>query len=218
MALPLDASSALANDKSSAPRIYSADLARIDTNLLHLPLFALGTRNLRSHPGISFTARKRIDDAFATITYRVSGNKDYGHPGPLSRKVHHALMAKLQDDQKMAPYHKAIDWEWHELQDRLKQSSRGGRNIEELKRAVAATHGATITTNLQLQHNRLGSNQPSKKAKGFHLYDSYTFVEDVLPDGTVADANFVLLSDWALANLNNSYVAPINYDLWDAPQ
>ncbi len=198
------------------PKIYSAEFARIETSMLYLPFFALGTRNLHTHPGINFTSRKKFNGMYAEFCYKVSGNKDYGHPGPLSRKVHHALMAKFQEDEKMPPYQKPIEWEWNELQERIGWTSRGGRNNEELRAAIKATLGATITTNLNLHQLHSGA-KPSRKEKGFHLYSAYTFAEEVMPDGkTVADTNYLWVADWYLANLNNNYVAPINYRLWSS--
>ena len=50
--------------------------------------------------------------------------------------------------------------------------------------------------------------------RGLHLYDEVAFVADPLPDGGIADTNYLWLSDWYLANLNALFTAPLDYELW----
>src|SRR5206468_2868571 len=40
------------------------------------------------------------------------------------------------------------------------------------------------------------------------------FVNSRMPDGSIADSNYVWLADWYLANLNTLFTAPLDYDLW----
>jgi len=48
----------------------------------------------------------------------------------------------------------------------------------------------------------------------FHVFQRSVAVGDVLDDGTVAQENYVWLSDWQLENLNNRHTLPINYDVY----
>ena len=53
------------------------------------------------------------------------------------------------------------------------------------------------------------------RERGYALYTECLFTNDVMPDGSRADRNYVTLADWYLANLNALYAAPIDYPLWN---
>lgn len=48
----------------------------------------------------------------------------------------------------------------------------------------------------------------------FHVFQRSVAVGEVLEDGTVAQENYVWLSEWQLDNLNNRHTLPINYDVY----
>jgi hypothetical protein len=48
----------------------------------------------------------------------------------------------------------------------------------------------------------------------FHVFDRVVTMGSSLPDGTVADKNFVWLSDWQLENINSNYLLPIDLDTY----
>ncbi len=48
----------------------------------------------------------------------------------------------------------------------------------------------------------------------FHVFQRSVAVGEVLEDGSVAEENYVWLSDWQLENLNNRYTLPIDYEVY----
>lgn len=48
----------------------------------------------------------------------------------------------------------------------------------------------------------------------FHVFQRSVAVGEVLEDGTIAQENYVWLSEWQLDNLNNRHTLPINYDVY----
>src|SRR5207302_361525 len=44
----------------------------------------------------------------------------------------------------------------------------------------------------------------------FHVFDRAVSVGKELPDGSIADANYVWLSEWQLENINQNYLIPID--------
>ena len=48
----------------------------------------------------------------------------------------------------------------------------------------------------------------------FHVFDRVVTMGSTLPDGTVADKNYVWLSDWQLENINSNYLLPIDLDTY----
>jgi Replication initiator protein A len=52
----------------------------------------------------------------------------------------------------------------------------------------------------------------------FHVFQRSIAVGEVLEDGTVAEENYVWLSEWQLENLNNRHTLPIDYDIYKTLQ
>jgi hypothetical protein len=48
----------------------------------------------------------------------------------------------------------------------------------------------------------------------FHVFDRVATVGSAMPDGTVADRNYVWLSDWQLENINGNYLLPIDLEAY----
>jgi len=48
----------------------------------------------------------------------------------------------------------------------------------------------------------------------FHFYDMCIFVNEKLPDGTIADTNYLWLNPFYLSNINNNYVKPFDSDYY----
>lgn len=186
----------------------------MEANFLQFPFFALDTRELKSHSGLTCTATRFIGDEKHEVTVRISRNSDCAFPGPLSRRIHFALLSKMQQEQGFPPFRNPITWSWYDLAKRLGLKACSGRSIQQMKEAIEATHGALIRTRYCLQQSERNENPLRKQDSAWHLYERYVFMDDVLPDGTIADTNHLWLSDWYLANLNSQYCGPINYELW----
>ena len=52
----------------------------------------------------------------------------------------------------------------------------------------------------------------------FHVFRRSAAIGEVLEDGTLAQENYVWLSDWQLDNINNRHTPPINYDVYWTPR
>ena len=48
----------------------------------------------------------------------------------------------------------------------------------------------------------------------FHVFDRVVTMGSTLPDGQVADRNYVWLSDWQLENINSNYLLPIDLETY----
>ena len=52
----------------------------------------------------------------------------------------------------------------------------------------------------------------------FHVFQRSLAVGEVMEDGTVAEENYVWLSEWQLENLNNRHTLPVDYDIYKSLQ
>jgi hypothetical protein len=195
----------------TAKEELSLRFIRAEANLLRLPLFALHTKGLRTLDGIECTGSTTRGGQTQEFVFRVTRNTSSLYPGPLSRKIHFALIDIAT--RRGLPLTNPITWSWRDLCRRMNISYGGSKTVRELKSAIRSTHGIVISTQYALYSRADGQPLPNRE-RGHHFYEDFVFVNDQLPDGRPADINHVWLADWYLANINALFTAPLDYQLW----
>ncbi|MEL7499563.1 MAG: hypothetical protein AAFN77_18310 [Planctomycetota bacterium] len=192
----------------------SPQIVRAETNFLRFPLFALGTKNLkqidfREYQGTRKIKTKTGEAQKVAFTYRVSRNTDQQYPGPLARKIHFALLAMMQ--RQPHPYQNPVKFKWRELAREMGISFSGNK-VQRMKNAIKSIHGVLIHSEHALIDG--DSRNAVRRERGLHLYSQYIFQSELLPDGEIADRNYVYFADWYLNNLNAFYSVRMDYELW----
>lgn len=181
----------------------------VEANLLRLPLFALHTKGLRSLDGFECRGRISRNGQTRDFLFRTARSTATMYPGPLSRSAHLAFLSLVTE--RGLPTQNPITWTWHDLCRRM-GSSPSGRAVQRLKKAIEATAGLTLFSQDAVYSKPDG--RPLQTRQATHLYDTVTFVNQPLPDGGVADRNYLWLSPWYLNNLNALFTAPLDHELW----
>ncbi len=188
-----------------APRFIKAE-----ANLLRLPLFALSTKGLRTLDGIECQGTITRNDETHNFLFRASRNTATLYPGPLSRAVHLAFLSLATD--RGFPLTNPISWGWRDLCRRMGISC-SGREVLQIKAAIEATSGLSIKSQYAV-YSKPDGRMIRTQDEGLHLYERYAFIGSELPDGSIAEANYLWLSGWYLDNLNAMFTAPLDYELW----
>jgi hypothetical protein len=195
------------------PRPASIDhssIIRAEANLLRLPLFALTTKGLRNLDGIECSGR--IHRGGQTIQFRYSASRNTAtyYPGPLARNAHLAFLSMLTE--RGLPASEPLTWTWSDLCRRMNVST-SGPIIQKLKQSIAATAGLLIRSESAI-YSKPDGKPIETREEALHLYERVVFAGSTMPDGRVADANYLWLSDWYRANLDAFFTAPLDYSLW----
>ena len=166
---------------------------KAEVNLLRLPLFALHTKGLSTLDGLECRGRLRRDGAVQEYILRISRNTDSLYPGPLSRKVHFALLSIATE--RGFPLANPITWTWRDLCRRMGIAYGGHKTLKEIKTAIRSTHGIVIHSRYAFFSRSDGQPLPFHE-RGHHLYSDYAFSNEPRDDGTIADTNAVWFADW----------------------
>jgi hypothetical protein len=183
---------------------------KAEANLLRLPLFALSTKGLRTLDGIECRGTITRNDETHNFAFRASRNTATLYPGPLSRAVHLAFLSLATD--RGFPLANPISWGWRDLCRRMGISC-SGREVQQIKVAIEATSGLSIKSQYAV-YSKPDGRMIRTQDEGLHLYERYAFIGSELPDGSLAEANYLWLSGWYLDNLNAMFTAPLDYELW----
>lgn len=189
----------------------ASDVVRAEVNLLRFPLFALSTKGLRTLDGIECQGMIRRGGIEQPYLLRVTRNTASTYPGPLARRVHFALLGIASDAGR--PIENPVVFSWRDLCRRIGTAYAGRSSITEMKAAIRSTHGILIHSQSALITRPSGEPLPALE-RGYHLYESYVFANDLDDDGNVSDANLVWFADWYIENLNRLYTAPVDFATW----
>ena len=188
----------------------AVEMVRAEANLLRFPLFALHTKGIRSLDGIRCSGRQQRHGKTVQFTFTATRNTSTLYPGPLARSVHLAFLSLLTE--AGSPAKQPITWTWRDLCRRMGVVC-GGQIVRELKKAVLSTAGLLIRSESAL-YAKLEGKRIDTREEALHLYERVAFTGSTLPDGSVADQNYLWLSDWYRQNLDAYFSAPLDFALW----
>lgn len=183
--------------------IDESGIIRVESTLLRVPIFALAVRGSASLDGIEYRRVGRRGDRAVESIIRTERDEKTPYPGPLSRRVHMALLGLVAE--RGFPFENPVSWTWRDLCRRMGLPASGRRDME-LKAALRSTWGLKIFG--------LGSREGRERETWRHLYADCEFLNEARSDGTVAGLNRLWLAPWYVEGLNAFHAAPISYDLW----
>jgi hypothetical protein len=200
---------------TDSSELSEPDFIRSEVNLLVFPFFALTTKGLCRRFKIEFRAVVNKDGEYVEILWKVAANPEYGYPGLFDRQVHRAVeQIIIEELQRKGRVENPIPiGSLYSLCERLGLEKRpghqeyGGREYRAIKRALERIATTAIKSEGTFYHK----GERRWVSQVFHLYDAVVFQGKRLRDGTVADTNYVYLSDLYLESLNALYVKPLDY-------
>jgi hypothetical protein len=194
------------NEHPGVPIELGADWAWLEGTFLKLPFFVLATKNRRGTDVVAIKGKTREGRQYSV---RISRNVETPYPGPLSRRVHFALMALLSAQGR--PWRNPVTFSWGEL-FRQMGLEKSGRGIAQCKEAIRATNRAVISATGIFDSRQTGGVVSAEVE--LHLYQEVAFAEWREHEGAaVLDVNRVWLADWYLQRLEENQ-RKVNVQLW----
>ena len=178
-------------------------ILRAEATLLRVPIFALAVKGSASLDGFEYRHTRKRGDRMVETIIRTERDLDTPYPGPLSRRVHMALLSIVAE--RGFPFENPICWTWRALCKRMGLPC-SGRRDGELKGALRATWGLKVFG--------LAAADGLSRESWRRLYSDCEFFNETRADGSIADANRLWLAPWYLESLNALHSAPVDYELW----
>lgn len=200
---------------SASSDLAELDFIRAEVNLLVFPFFALTTKGMRDRLKTEFRAAVERGGDRIEIAWTVSANPDYGYPGLFDREVHRAIEQVIT---QMLKEHGKVEnpirigslydiCERMGLGKRPGQQKYGGWEYRAIRRALERIATAVVKS----EGTFYSKGERRWVSQVFHLYDAVVLRGERLRDGTIAETNYLYLSDIYLQSLNALYVKPIDY-------
>ena len=190
--------------------VLPSDVIRSEVNLLVLPFFALSRRDTHGRKEIEYHATVPRGDERLEVSWKVLAHQAYGYPGPFDREVHKAIEHLLS--QLRPPLENPIALGSLYNIAKLMGLEDSGRTYKDIKNAMERILSTVIKSKGAFY--RKGQQEEKRAEEAFHLYERVTFLGETLPDGTIADTNYLFLGSWYLASINARYVKPLDYGFY----
>jgi hypothetical protein len=180
-------------------------IIRSEVNFLTLPFFALSRTDAQKRTKTEYHATINRGNERRDVYWKVSANPEYGYPRPFDRQVHKAIEYIISEIKP--PIQNPIALGSLYRIAKLMNVTTSGKTYKDIKEALVRIRMTGIHSKGTYYHKE-------KKRwieQAFSLYDRAVFVGEELPNGEIADTNYLFLGSWYLDNINNRYVKPLDY-------
>lgn len=186
------------------------DVIRSEVNFLVYPIFKIDKK--KDEDGtIEFKATIKRGEQKIEIFWGVYPHQKYGIPGAFDKKVFDAIQEIIEELPKPIPNIIPIG-SLYSLCKRIGVHPGSGKNLDMVRDALirlTVTPIRSIWTFYDKGRKRWIDDI-------FHIYERIIWIGDELPDGTIADTNYIYLGSKYVENVNNGYVKPIDYKFYKA--
>jgi hypothetical protein len=189
------------------PSSTEPDFVRVEKNIAAFGFFTPSSKRIENKPKtIKFTQTVEGNKVEAQV--KISGNVEYGMPVTADQDKYLAFQ-KIIDriKQETGKVENPITFATAELLALLGTSKNGNRykDVEEWLKVMN-------TTFIESEGAVWIAGKKRYASDSFVIFQRVRRTGQELDDGSIADKNYVWLSDWYLENLNNYYLLPIDFD------
>jgi hypothetical protein len=180
-------------------------IIRSEVNFLTYPFFALSRKDAVHRSKTEYHTTIERGDEKLDVYWKVSANPEYGYPSPFDRKVHKAIEQIISNLEKPIQNPVPLGSFYHIAQ--LLNLKDSGRFYSNIKAAIQRI----VTTSVESKRTFYDKGRKRWLETTFHLYDGMVLVGEELPNGEIADTNYLFLGSWYLDNINARYVKPLDF-------
>lgn len=197
----------------TVPTVPAEELIKLEKNLSSISFFTSSNRNGRPPKPetkpvrtIEFTTRD-VNGKQVHPRATILGHVIHGLPTPSDRDRYMAFMSIVSDLRaKYGHVTNPIEFTTYDLLARAGLSN-SGRNYEETSQFFSRM----VSTTIESEWTVYSEGRKQFKADLYHVFDRAILTGQELPDGSIAQTNYVFLSDWQLQNINSNYTFPADY-------
>jgi len=187
------------------------EIIRSEVNLLVLPFFALSRKGLKQKIKTEYRTTVVRGGRRLEILWQVTANAEYGYPGPFDKQVHKAVEQIISELPLPLKNPIRLGSLYRLAKSMGLKPSKNGNYSGWVYRQIKEALERIVLVGIRSRGTFYSKEKKKWIDEVFHLYDRVIFKGEQLPDGRIADTNYLYLSSWYLENLNALYVKPLDY-------
>jgi len=197
--------------RGSVQTLPSTEFVKVEKDLASLGFFTPSSKRTRNEKSKTVAVTIVLDGKRVEAKATIAPTALFGLPITADQDKWLALHKILSDVQtRDGQVTNPVSFSSAELLALLKIYKDSGKNYKDVSDWLDVMVGTTIISEGAVYS---GGKRVFGKDR-FHVFDHAVSFGKQLPDGTVADKNYVWLSQWQLQNINNHHQLPIDLDTY----
>ena len=205
----VDEKTEVSNPEESIPS--KGVFAKIEKSLASIGFFTPSSRRLKEQKVKTITFTRELNGQRVEVIAQIVPSALYGLPITADQDKYIALQriitTRLQAEGKIT---NPIRFKSAELLKLLGRNTDAGKNYKEISDWLDVMTATMINSKGVVYR----AEQKKMVTDRFHVFDRAVSFGKEMDDGSIADANYVWLSEWQLQNINHSFLLPIDIETY----
>lgn len=187
------------------------DFIKLEKNLASMGFFSPASKNTKKPVAKTVEFTRLLQNKRVTASVTIAPSVIGALPTTADQDKYLAFQKLVLDRRQEGELiQNPVAFTSYELLRLLGSRLDAGKNYQDVARWL----GVMTETTIRSEGAVYFSGSRSFATDTFHVFDRAVSVGRELPDGTVADRNYVWLSQWQIENINNNYLLPIDFDAY----
>jgi hypothetical protein len=183
----------------------------VEKNLASLGFFTPSTKKIKGTKKKTIFFSREIQGKKAELRAVILPSAEYGLPITADQDKYLALLKIIGDiRQREGHIMNPVGFTSAEMLRILGLKVQAGKNYED----VAEWAKRMTLTGISSENVVYLAGKKIWASDTFHVFERFVSFGKEMPDGTIADKNYVWLSEWQLENINNNYLLPIDLETY----
>ena len=197
--------------RPGAETLPSTEFVKVEKNLASLGFFTPSSKRLRNAQEKTFTITTVAEGKRLELRGTIIPSAKYGLPITADQDKWIALCKILTDVmRKEGRVTNPVSFSSAEILRLLRKHRHSGKNYREIEEWLDVLFSTTIFSEGVVYL----ANEKRRVKDRYRVFDRAVSFGKELPDGKVADKNYVWFSDWQLQNINSNHLLPIDLEAY----
>ena len=189
----------------------TSDFIKVEKNLTSLGFFTPSTHKIRTPQAKEVSFTRTQDGKREKVSVTIAPSVLSSLPTTADQDKYLAFQKIITDRRKEGEaIRNPISFTSAELLRLMDRKVNAGKNYDDIEAWLDRMTSTTVLSKSAVYF----AGRKNWATDRFHVFERAVSFGHELPDKTVADKNYVWLSEWQLENINNNYVLPIDYETY----
>ena len=185
------------------------DVIRAEVNFLIFPFFALWDKDVKKRTKTECRLTVKRGDEKLEIIWKVLAQPEFGYPASFDRRLHNAIGQIVSELPR--PIQNPVPLgSFYGLCKKMGFENFGGTEYKKIKTAIQRIIATTVVS----EGAFFRKEKSEWVSDTFHLYERLISKGKELPNGEIADTNYLFLNSWYTENINSHYTRPIDWQYY----
>jgi hypothetical protein len=188
----------------------TTDVVKVEKNLTSLGFFTPSSKAIKGAKAKTITFTRMVEGRKVEAKVTIAPAAIYGLPVTADQDKYFALQKIISDiRQEFGIVKNPVSFSSAEILNLLGKSD-AGKNYREILEWLKRMTSTTIISEGAVYF----AGRKKWAQDTFHVFDRSVAIGQELPNGDVADKNYIWLSEWQIENINNNHLLPVDFETY----